>query len=148
MDSWYTSIPLMLQLSFWGVNAVETLNPKRKDFGKKFSDLKKKLGKTYNADKHQKKGYRQGYFGWRCTAKDSNLKVTIQKDSKLMLYLDNFLSSSEKISMKRYRKETKQSEQIDFWKGHRVFNFLYGMVDQATSWRTKAGGHKTKSSNW
>ena len=148
MDSWYTSIPLMLQLSFWGVNAIGTLNSKRKGFGKKFSDLKKKLEKTYNPDKPRKKGYRQGYFRWRCTDKDSNLKVTIQKDSKVMLYLDNFLSSSEKTSMKRYSKETKQLEQIDFWEGHRVFNFLYGMVDQATSWRTKAGGHKTKSTKW
>ena len=87
---------------------------KRNGFGKKFSDLKKKLEKNYNPDKPRNRGYRQGYFRWRCTDKDSNLKVTIQKDSKVMLYLDNFLSSSETISMQRYQKETKQSEQIDF----------------------------------
>ena len=100
----------MLQLSLWGINAVETLNPKRKGFGKKFSDLKKKLEKTYNPDTPRKKGYRQGYFRWRCTDKDSNLKVTIQKDSKLMLYLDNFLSTNRFL-------EGPQSLQFSLWDG-------------------------------
>ena len=36
MDSWYTSIPLVLQLSFRGSNAIRTLNPKRNGLGKKF----------------------------------------------------------------------------------------------------------------
>ena len=105
MDSYYTSIPLMRQLRFWGVNAIGTLNVSRKGFGKKFSDLKKKLQKTYQPDKPRNKGYRQGYFRWRCTTKETNLKVTVQKDSKVMVYLDNFLPSSEKTFMRRYSKE-------------------------------------------
>ena len=114
MDSYYTSIPLMRQLRFWGVNAIGTLNVSRKGFGKKFTDLKKKLQKTYQPDKPRKKGYRQGYFRWRCTTKETNLKVTVQKDSKVMVYLDNFLPSSEKTFMRRYSKETKQRELVEF----------------------------------
>ena len=37
---------------------------------------------------------------------------------------------------------------MSFWLGHYIFNFLKGMIDQATSWRTKAGGHKRKSMKW
>ena len=42
----------------------------------------------------------------------------------------------------------KKVEKLRFWIGHQVFNFLYGMVDQATSYRTKAGGHKSKAVKW
>ena len=48
MDSYYTSIPLLLQLSYWGIKGIRTINFKRKGLGKVIQDLKKKLTKDYN----------------------------------------------------------------------------------------------------
>ena len=143
-DSYYTSIPLLIQLSFWGIKAIGTINAQRKGLGKVFGDLKKKLKKTRDPENKKKGGYDQGYYRWRAIDDDTHLKITVQKDSKVMLYGDNFLPSGEKVELTRFNKLSKDMKVMKFWVGHKLFNFLYGMVDQATSWRTKAGGHKTR----
>ena len=45
MDSYYTSIPVMLQLAFWGIKGIGTLNVKRKGLGAKLAEWKKHMTK-------------------------------------------------------------------------------------------------------
>ena len=52
------------------------------------------------------------------------------------------------VEISRYDRETKKSEPLRAWMGHALINLVYGMLDQATAWRTKAGGHKFKAQRW
>ena len=148
MDSYYSSIPVMLQLSYWGIRAIGTVNASRKGLGKFFQDLKKLLKKDYSKNKGRKNtkkgGFEKGYYKYR-TVDDEPLAVVVQKDSKAMVYITNCISPTEKSIVLRYDKVQKKVQEVSFWLGHKIFNFLYGMSDQATSWRSKGGGHKAKS---
>ena len=101
MDSYYTSLPLFLQLSYWGIQAIGTLNLKRKGFGKEFEKLKKKLKKDVDPKGNKPGGYKRGYFRSRGFDENQNITVTVQKDSKVMVYLCNFLSSHATAEMDR-----------------------------------------------
>ena len=104
MDSYYTSIPLMLQLEYYGVIAIGTVNIKRKGLGQEFSNMKKQLQKNYDAGKGRKNskagGFVKGFYKARAVD-DEPLIIVIQKDSKVMTYLSNFLSTAEKAPMNR-----------------------------------------------
>ena len=56
----------MLQLAYYGVKAVGTVNTKRKGLGQKFSNLKKLLEKKYVAEKGRKNskagGFVKGFY--------------------------------------------------------------------------------------
>ena len=150
MDSFYTSIPVILQLAYWHIKAIGTVNATRKGLGKKFVDMKKELKKDYNGKgrKNTKTGgYEKGFYKSRGVDGEPLVAIA-QKDSKVMIYLTNFVSTTSKAIVNRYDKESKKSVPVEFQSGHKTFNFLYGMVDQATSWRSKVGGHKTKASKW
>ena len=100
-DSYYTGLLLLLQLRYWGINAVGTISAQRVGLGKFFVDLKKRLKKDKDPQKPEQEGYDRGYFINRCVADDENIVVTVQKDSKVMLYASNFISMTKTTVMKR-----------------------------------------------
>ena len=112
-DSYYASISL-LQLSLCGIKGIGTINVKRKGLGKKFVELKKKLQKTKDLEGKKKGGYNQGYYRFRGLEDDPNIKVVIQKDNKVMLYADNFLSSTATKVLTRFNKVNQAFEQMKF----------------------------------
>ena len=87
---------------------------KRKGLGKKFSDIKKKLKKTKDPERKKKGGYDQGYYRFRGIDDDPNTKVVVQKDNKVMLYADNFLSSTATKVLTRFNKVNQAFEQMKF----------------------------------
>ena len=60
----------------------------------------------------------------------------------------NCIPMSATVEISRYDRETRKSEPLRAWMGHALINLVYGMLDQATAWRTKAGGHKFKAKRW
>ena len=116
MDSFYTSIPVILQLAYWHIKAIGTVNATRKGLGKKFVDMKKELKKDYNGKgrKNTKTGgYEKGFYKSR-TVDDEPLVAIAQKDSKVMMYLTNFVPTTSKAIVNRYDKESKKSVPVEF----------------------------------
>ena len=136
MDSYYTSIPVMLQSAYWGIKAIGSVNPSRKGFGKTFKTIKQTLKKDWNPNRGRRNtktaGFEKGFYRYR-TVDGEPLVTVVRKDSKVMMYLTNFVATSKHAVMQRYDRTTNSVKQISFWVGHKIFNFLYGMVDQATS---------------
>ena len=79
--------------------------------------MKKLLQKDYNPEKGRKNtrlgGFEKGYYKAR-GLDDEPLSVIVQKDSKVMMYLSNFLSTTEKAEMNRYDKDSKRMEKLQF----------------------------------
>ena len=79
--------------------------------------MKKLLQKDYNPEKGRKNtklgGFEKGYYKAR-GLDDEPLSVIVQKDSKVMMYLSNFLSTNEKAEMSRYNKDSKKTEKLQF----------------------------------
>ena len=79
--------------------------------------MKKLLEKEYNPKKGRKNtskgGYEKGYYKSRSLV-DEPLTAVIQKDSKVMMYLSNFLSATKKVEMSRYDKDSKSHQNIQF----------------------------------
>ena len=73
--------------------------------------------------------------------KGKPIVVTVQKDSKVMIVAGNSVPMKEKAEVLRYDKAKNERESILVWRWHNLHNKVYGMLDQATSWRSKAGGH-------
>ena len=167
-DSWYTSLPLMLQLHFQGINYLGTMKLSRKGLKGKgkdekiFENLKKSLEKDYDYNiggaegaeipstgkkRNKKQGYKKGFFECR-KIEGLPIIVNIQKDNKVMVEGGNSTQMDRKAIVSRYNKEKRKKEDIEVWVGHSLINLIYGMLDQATAWRTKAGGHKWKTSRW
>ena len=165
-DSWYTSIPLMLQLFYWGVNYLGTIGSNRKGLKtsqevNQFSDLKRALAKDYDekiggeegaeiptsGERKKYQGYKKGYFAIR---KIDGLPVivNVQKDNKVVLEGGNSIPMNETTEVWRYNKKVRKKESICVWIGHALINLIYGNLDQGTSWRTKAGGHKWKATRF
>ena len=167
-DSQYTSILLMVQMLYQGVNFLGTIKLTRKGLQKTgkdpqrpFADLKKMLGKDYdpeiggrqgaqipsNTKRKKQQGQKKGHFEIRKT-KDISVVVNVQKDNKVMIEGGNSISMTKTAMVQRYNEEKRERESISVWLGHALYNIIYGQVDQATSWRTKAGGHKWKAKRW
>ena len=79
--------------------------------------MKKLLQKDYNPEKGRKNtrlgGFEKGYYKAR-GLDDEPLSVVVQKDSKVMMYLSNFLYTTEKAEMNRYDKDSKRMEKLQF----------------------------------
>ena len=79
--------------------------------------MKKLLQKDYNPEKGRKNtklgGVEKGYYKAR-GLDDEPWSVIVQKDSKVMMYLSNFLSTNEKAEMSRYNKDSKKTEKLQF----------------------------------
>ena len=77
--------------------------------------MKKLLKKDYNPEKGRKNtklgGFEKGYYKVR-GLDDEPMTVIVQKDSKVMMYLSNFLSTTEKAEMSRYNKDSKSTEKL------------------------------------
>ena len=128
---------------------------------KQFSNLKATLAKDYDQEiegeeggeiptcRRRKKyqGYKKGYFAIR---KIDGLPVivNVQKDNKVVLEGGNSIPMNETTEVWRYNKKVRKKESICVWIGHALINLIYGNLDQGTSWRTKAGGHKWKATRF
>ena len=167
-DSWYTSLPLMLQLHFQGINYLGTMKLSRKGLKGKgkdekiFENLTKALEKDYDykiggtegaeissSGRGRKKyqGYKKGSFEWR-KIEGLPIVISIQKDNKVMVEGGNSTQIDRKVEISRQNKEERKKETIEVWVGHALYNLIYGNLDQATAQRTKAGGHKQKTRRW
>ena len=162
-DSWYTSIPLLNQLLYWNINYLGTIKLNRKGLGGEndgehpFNELKKKLERAYDHDiggiegaqlpqkgKRKKfQGFKKGHFVIQ-KVRGHPIVVNIQKDNKVMSEAGNCISMDSTTFTKRWNKKKHEKESISVWSGHAIINKVYGMLDQATAWRTSAGGHKWK----
>ena len=159
----------MVQMLYQGVNFLGTIKADRKGLQKTskkdpqrpFVDIKKKLGKDYdpkiggiqgaqlpsNTKTKKYQGYKKGHFEIR-KIKDLSVVVNVQKDNKVMIEGGNSISMTKTAMIQRYDVIKRERESISVWLGHALYNLIYGQVDQATSQRTKAGGHKWKATRW
>ena len=65
-----------------------------------------------------------------------------------MIVAVNSVPMKEKAEVLYYDKMKNERESISVWRGHNLYNKVYGMLDQATSWRSKGGGHQWKAQRW
>ena len=130
-DSWYTSIPLLKQLTYWGVNYLGTIRQNRKGLRgtgtdeQPFADIKKLLEKDYEEKQGGKEGsiipssgktvkrqgYRKGAFTNR-KIRGQPIVVTIQKDSKVMTEAANCVPLEANLEVERYDRATTKKEKI------------------------------------
>ena len=101
MDSWYSSIPVMLQCAYYGIRAIGTVSLSRRGLSPDFVQMKKDMKKERNASKGRKNtkkgGFEKGFFKAR-SLRDEPLVVVLQKDSKVMSYLNKIVAQREKLS--------------------------------------------------
>ena len=74
--------------------------------------------------------------------------MNIQKDNKVVSEAGNSTPMEKMVEVMRYDRKERKKVPISVWSGHAQINLIYGMLDQATSWRTKAGGHKWKAARY
>ena len=130
-DSWYTSIPLLNQLTYWVVNFLGTIRQNRKGLRgtgtdeQPFADIKKLLEKDYDdklggkegsiipssSKTVKRQGYKKGAFTNR-KIRGQPIVVTIQKDSKVMTESANCVPLEATLEVERYDRETARKEKI------------------------------------